>query len=236
MFGRSKDDVFFDAFHEHATRSVEAAALLLQMLEHVDRKERLALDIGEKESAGDRLTHETVKRLHETWITPLDRFDIHGLITNLERVGDEAVNVAERASEEDVEVPPSIVDELNVMAVAALDMLHLALDAFVREDDEQAVRVLGLDDEVDARCAGVIATVTTWVAERPGDARSGLRAIRVAKCLERIADHATNVAEGDIFMVRGDDVRHGLWPNEATGSSASVPPLRWARSVRPARP
>ncbi len=158
------------------------------------------------------------------------------LITNLERVGDEAVNVAERASEEGVDVPPLIVDELGVMAAAALDMLHLALDAFVREDAEQAVRVLGLDDDVDRRCAAVIGTVTTWVAERPGDARSGLRVIRVAKCLERIADHATNVAEGDIFMVRGDDVRHGLWPQEAGPSSGSNPPVRWARSVRPTRP
>lgn len=97
MFGpRARDEVFFQAFVEHAARSVEAASLLLDMLEHPERKERLALDIGEKESAGDRITHETVKRLHETWITPLDRFDIHGLISKLDDVLDLVEAVAER--------------------------------------------------------------------------------------------------------------------------------------------
>ncbi len=97
MFGpKARDGVFFHAFTEHASRSVEAASLLLDMLEHLDRKERLALDIGEKEAAGDRLTHETVKRLHETWITPLDRFDIPGLISKLDDVLDLIEAVAER--------------------------------------------------------------------------------------------------------------------------------------------
>ena len=97
MFGpKTKGDVFFSAFAEHASRSVEAAKLLLEMLEHLDRKETLALDIGEKEAAGDRLTHETVKHLHETWITPLDRVDIHGLISRLDDVLDLIEAVAER--------------------------------------------------------------------------------------------------------------------------------------------
>ena len=97
MFGpKANDDVFFNAFREHAARSVEAAKLLLEMLEHLDRKETLALDIGEKEAAGDRLTHETVKHLHETWITPLDRVDIHGLISRLDDVLDLIEAVAER--------------------------------------------------------------------------------------------------------------------------------------------
>ena len=97
MFGRkSKDDVFFHAFSDHAARSVEAATLLIEMFEHPDRIGRIALDIGEKESAGDRITHQTVKRLHETWITPLDRFDIHGLISKLDDVLDFIEAVSER--------------------------------------------------------------------------------------------------------------------------------------------
>jgi predicted phosphate transport protein (TIGR00153 family) len=97
MFGpKSKDDVFFQAFSEHAARSVEAASLLIEMFEHPDQVGRIALEIGEKESAGDRITHDTVKRLHETWITPLDRFDIHGLISKLDDVLDFIEAVAER--------------------------------------------------------------------------------------------------------------------------------------------
>lgn len=96
MFGRAKEDAFFTAFSQHATRSVEAAQLLLEMLEHPEKNAQLAVEVGEKESAGDRLTHETVKRLHETWITPLDRFDIHGLISRLDDVLDLIEAVSER--------------------------------------------------------------------------------------------------------------------------------------------
>jgi predicted phosphate transport protein (TIGR00153 family) len=128
MFGRSKDDFFFNAFREHATRSVEAAELLLEMLEHVDRKERLALDIGEKEGAGDKLTHETVKRLHETWITPLDRFDIHGLITKLDDVLDLVEAVSERIVLFGIrEVRPAAVELARVLLKACMDMQRAML-------------------------------------------------------------------------------------------------------------
>jgi phosphate transport system protein len=140
------------------------------------------------------------------------------LITDLERIGDEAVNIAERAVKEDSEVKRLVGNELGAMAGAALDMLHLALDAFVRGDDEQADRVLECDDDVDRRCATVIATMTTYISEHADEVHSGLRVVRVAKLLERIADHATNVAEEDIFMVRGDDVRHGRWRLTARAS------------------
>jgi phosphate transport system protein len=131
------------------------------------------------------------------------------LVTDLERIGDEAVNIAERAMARPGELV--VVDELRLMAAAALDMLHSALEAFVQGDDDLASKVLQRDDEVDKRCAVVIGTMTAWIAENASEVLSGLRAIRVAKYLERIADHATNIAEEDIFMIRGDDVRHGRW-------------------------
>ncbi len=97
------------------------------------------------------------------------------------------------------------------MAVAALDMLHDALDALVQWDDDIADHVLGCDDAVDQHCAVINAAMTAHMCEHPDDVLAGLRVIRVAKYLERIADHATNVAEEVIFMVRADDVRHGRW-------------------------
>ena len=98
MFGlaKAKDEDFLGAFIAHASQSVEAAKQLLEMLDHPERKERIALDIAEKEATGDRLTHETMKRLHEKWITPLDRYDIHGLISRLDDVLDLIEAVAER--------------------------------------------------------------------------------------------------------------------------------------------
>ncbi|MGA7119259.1 MAG: phosphate signaling complex protein PhoU [Polyangiaceae bacterium] len=133
------------------------------------------------------------------------------LITDLERIGDEAVNIGERAVKEDGEAKKLVSGELESMAVAALDMLHGALEAFVRWDDRGAHRVLGCDDAVDRRCAAIIAAMTAHMSVRRDEVLAGLRVIRVTKYLERIADHATNVAEEVIFMVRAEDVRHGQW-------------------------
>jgi phosphate transport system protein len=133
------------------------------------------------------------------------------LITDLERVGDEAVNIAERAVHDDGGAKEIAIQELVSMEDAALDMLHRALAAFVHEEVADAGDVLTRDDEVDLHCAHVIGAVSAWVSEHGSEAPSGLRAICVAKFLERIADHATNIAEEAIFLVRGEDVRHGAW-------------------------
>ncbi len=133
------------------------------------------------------------------------------LVTDLERIGDEALNVAERATDDDGAAQRMVVEDLRSMAGDARRMLHLALDAFVRGDDDQAIHVLESDDEVDRRCSSVIQRMTEHMAGHAADVSSGLRAIGVAKYLERIADHATNVAEEVIFIIRGEDVRHGRW-------------------------
>jgi phosphate transport system protein len=133
------------------------------------------------------------------------------LVTDLERIGDEAVNIGERSVPHDGTTKQLVSQDLSSMAVAALGMLHGALDAFVRWDDGQANQVLGCDDAVDALCAAIIAAMTAHIGGHPDEVQAGLRVIRVAKVLERIADHATNVAEEVIFMVRADDVRHGRW-------------------------
>jgi phosphate transport system protein len=133
------------------------------------------------------------------------------LIVDLERVGDEAINITERVVERDGGAKSLVGNELAAMAGAARDMLQEALDALVDANVEAAEHVLGRDDAVDHACANVIAAMTAHMSRNPGEVPAGLRAIRVAKYLERIADHATNVAEQVIFMVRGDDVRHGQW-------------------------
>lgn len=130
------------------------------------------------------------------------------LIVDLERIGGEAFNITERTDRRPRQSSPAG-DEIVALANAALAMLHDALEAFVRSDDALADHVLGCDDAVDRRCASVIGSVAVFISEHRDQARRGLCAIRVAKYLERIADHATNVAEEVIFMVRADDVRHG---------------------------
>ncbi len=131
------------------------------------------------------------------------------LITDLERIGDEAVNIAERALDPPNGHAKSLVhEELESMAAEAQAMLQGALRAFVERDADGAERVLLCDDAVDGHCGAIIAKMTDYIATHSADVAAGLRVVRVAKYLERIADHATNVAEEVIFMVRGDDVRH----------------------------
>ncbi len=157
MFGaKTKDDVFFGAFSDHAAKSVEAAKLLLEMLEHPDRKESLALDIGEKEGAGDRITHETLKRLHETWITPLDRFDIHSLISRLDDVLDLIEAVSERLVLFEITVvrPPAI--ELVRVLLKSCEHMHRAMLLFPqlaaksKELLDIGVEINRLENEADA--------------------------------------------------------------------------------------
>jgi predicted phosphate transport protein (TIGR00153 family) len=157
MFGpKASGDVFFNAFVEHAGRSVEAAKLLLELLEHVDRKEQLALKIGEKEGAGDQITHETVKRLHETWITPLDRFDIHGLISRLDDVLDLIEAVSERVVLFQItEIRPPAVDLARVLLKACEDMhramqLLPSLAAKGKDLLDICVEINRLENEADA--------------------------------------------------------------------------------------
>jgi phosphate transport system protein len=131
------------------------------------------------------------------------------LIIDLERVGDEALNIAERAVAGPCAAASLVRGDLEAMGSAAQEMLRDALRAFVDRDPCLAEQVLGRDDAVDRRCGVVITTMCGYIATHGADAAGGLRVVRVAKYLERIADHATNLAEEVIFMVRGDDVRHG---------------------------
>jgi predicted phosphate transport protein (TIGR00153 family) len=99
MFGsgpNASDRKFYDAFTSHAGRSVEAARLLVEMLKNPERAVELAKAIGEVENAGDQITHDTIARLHKIWITPLDRADIHSLISRLDDVLDMIEAVSER--------------------------------------------------------------------------------------------------------------------------------------------
>lgn len=97
MFGSGKRDrLFYGAFEDHAARLVEAAALLAQIFEKIEMAGDLAKQISDVEHAGDKITHETIANLHRTWITPLDRADIHGLITALDDVLDLTEAVSER--------------------------------------------------------------------------------------------------------------------------------------------
>lgn len=131
------------------------------------------------------------------------------VVTDLERIGDEAVNVAERAQElSGSGAIPALVPKLQELVVAAVAMVRRALDSFVDENEKAAREVLQLDDEVDALYGDLLRQSMQWMRENPDRIEDGMRFASCAKYLERVADHATNIAEMVVYMVSGDDVRH----------------------------
>ena len=131
------------------------------------------------------------------------------VVTDLERIGDEAVNLAERARElARSEGLPSPAVHLGEMARRAGVMLRDALDAFVDEDDEKASRVFAADDGVDELYGQTLRACRAYMTARPDKVEEGMGITSCAKYLERIGDHATNIAEMVVFYVRGVDVRH----------------------------
>jgi phosphate transport system protein len=128
--------------------------------------------------------------------------------TDLERIGDLCVNIAERTLElnEESQLKPYI--DLPKMAEAAEGMIVDALEAFLRGDAELAAEVTRRDDYMDQLNVQVFRELLTFMMEDPKTISRATRLIFIGKNLERIADHATNIAEMVIFMVKGKDIRH----------------------------
>lgn len=128
--------------------------------------------------------------------------------TDLERVGDLAVNIAEEAQRYIRHPPVKQLIDLPRMAEIAQSMLRDALDAYVRQDVPLARRVLREDDTLDALKTQIFRELLTYMMQSPATIEPSLDLILISRHLERIGDHATNVAEDVIFMVSAEDVRH----------------------------
>lgn len=128
--------------------------------------------------------------------------------TDLERVGDLAINIAEAVGRYLMHPPVKELIDIPRMAGIAQDMLRDALDAFVRRDLTLAQNVLDTDDALDTLKTMVFRELLDHMLRDPETIEPGLDLILVSRHLERIGDHATNVAEDVIFMVSAKDVRH----------------------------
>ena len=130
------------------------------------------------------------------------------LVTDLERIGDLGVNICERVIELNMEPTLKPYVDLPRMAEIAQAMVREALDAFVSADADRAQTVIDRDHEVDAYYGQVYRELLTYMLEDPRNIYRAIRAQSIAKYLERIGDHATNLAEMVVFMVMGKDIRH----------------------------
>ncbi len=138
------------------------------------------------------------------------RFITTGLkiTTDLERIGDNAVNICERAVElnEEPQLKPYI--DIPRMAQLARSMVRDSLDAFMRYDTELAEQVIARDDEVDQLNRLIYGELLTYMAQNPSTVPRATKILFVSKYLERIADHATNIAEMVVFLVKGRTIKH----------------------------
>jgi phosphate transport system protein len=131
------------------------------------------------------------------------------IVKDIERIGDIAVNIGERAMELIQEPELKRLVDLPIMAEAAQKILKEGLDAFVNSDAELAEKVILNDTVVDDLYEQIFRELLTYMLEDPRSISRAIKLIFIAKALERVGDHSANVAEMVVFLVRGQDIRHG---------------------------
>ncbi|HEY5211645.1 MAG TPA: phosphate signaling complex protein PhoU [Acidobacteriaceae bacterium] len=127
---------------------------------------------------------------------------------DLERVGDQAVNIAGRVLDLGTQANVDLPVDIPRLALLAAAMVRKALQAFIEGDAEMAQSVLLLDDQIDDMNRDAFRSLGNLIKEKPELAPQALNALIISRNLERVGDHATNIAEDVIFWVRGADVRH----------------------------
>ena len=133
------------------------------------------------------------------------------LNADIERIGDLAVNIAGATRRlGDVDMPVAVSDKLNVLAAKSRAMLRLSLEALMDLDAARARLVLAADDEVDGLYHELATMLQEYMVASPREANAVFCWLLAAKSMERVGDHATNIAEDTIYMVEGEIVRHGL--------------------------
>ena len=136
---------------------------------------------------------------------------------DLERVGDEATNIARRVKVLAAEPPLKPYIDIPRMAVLATGMIRDALDSFLEGDEAKSVAICLRDAEVDQINKQLYRELTSYISENPKTTTRAIELMFISKGLERIADHATNLAEENLFLLRGRDARH----TEEVGRSRS---------------
>jgi len=131
-------------------------------------------------------------------------------VTNLERAGDEARKIAKRTRRiaMDSNARNVNITEIKVSGEMASNVLHRALDAFARMDTTAAEQIIRDDEAIDNEFRAFTRKLVTYMMEDPRTISTGLDYLFIAKAIERIRDHATNIAETVVYVVRGTDIRH----------------------------
>lgn len=169
----------------------------------------------------DELGHELIALYQPTAIDLRFITMVLKITNDLERMGDQAVNIAEKAIQINQEPPTKPYIDLPKIAETARGMVHEALNAFMQRDAAKAKGILEKDDVIDSLNDKVYEEAQKQIQQKPELTRQGVAIIMVSHNLERVADLATNIAEDVIYLTRGIDVRHHIRERrESTDSSA----------------
>ena len=186
------------ATESYSSRDASLCELVLMSEPAINRMEReidgLALDL---------LAMEQPMAVDLRFILAVIRIN-----ADLERVGDQAVNIAGRVLDLGTLANADLPVDIPRLALLAAAMVRKALQAFIEGDAEMAQSVLLLDDQVDDLNRDAFRSLGNLIKEKPELAPQALNALIISRNLERVGDHATNIAEDVIFWVRGADVRH----------------------------
>ncbi|MSU45913.1 MAG: hypothetical protein EXS42_01990 [Lacunisphaera sp.] len=141
-------------------------------------------------------------------------------------MGDEATGIARRARKLAIEPRLELYADLPRITTIALAMLRDALDCFMQEDEQKALSVIRRDPEVDNLNRLLYRRLTSYMIEKPETIARALELMFISKSLERIADHATNIAEEMVFLARGQDIRHSdIGKQDVLPTISSHPPV-----------
>jgi phosphate transport system protein len=170
------------------------------------KQNETAIDSAQREL--DEMAYELLAKEQPMAIDLRFILSVIRINADLERVGDQAVNIAVRVREMGAFANIDLPVDIPKLASLASAMVRIALQAFIEADADLAKAVLKMDDEVDEMNDAAFYALSSLIKERPELTPQSLNALIISRNLERVGDHATNIAEDVIFWVRGADVRH----------------------------
>ncbi len=202
----TRDKEFWSAFKDHAALSVRASELLVKMLEASDARQRLVQEVSDLEHQGDKITHDTVLALHQTWITPLDRDAIHGLISRLDDVLDFIDAAADRVALYQMESARP--EALELAKILHSSCSEIARAMAMLQDMKEARSLLALCQQVNKHEHDADQVFRRALARLFDERTEPLELMKWRDILESI-ETATDRAEDVANIIEGIVLEHG---------------------------
>lgn len=177
-------------------------------------------DVDRTEMEIDELCHVLLSRRQPVSIDLRFLVAVMKINSDLERIGDSAVNIAQSVEQVNEQPPLKPYIDLPHLSQLVQAMVRKALDAFVRRDSALAEEVCQSDDSVDGLYKQIFRELLTYMIEDPKTVSRALHLLLISRNMERIADHATNIAEDVIYYVEGRDIRHRFSAGLASGGTS----------------